>query len=325
LRDSDRHPLVLGYAFIEQSPFLFLLINKPREQVAAWHTVRRELLLFFGVSTILILSVISWGSGLMVKRIREADVKRAVVLHQAEYTNKMATIGRLAAGVAHEINNPLAIISEKAGLLQDLMQMEGQLPPRDKVLGLADSVLASAVRASRVTHRLLGFARQVDIHREVIHLEDLIQEVIGFLGREAAYRNIQMTVRQELDVPPIEGDKGQLQQVFLNVLNNALAAVKDDSGRIEIALLRSGEHHVAVTITDNGSGIEPENLSRIFEPFFTTKKGYGTGLGLSVTYGIVAKLGGNITVDSRLGEWTTFKVTLPGKPKTRAGVSDEQD
>ncbi len=171
-RDKNGQPVIVGYARIEVSPFLFVLIHVPREQVINWHAVRRELLLFFGVSVILILSVIWSGSTYMIKRIREADRKRAVVLNNVEYTNRMATIGRLAAGVAHEINNPLAIINEKAGLLQDVIEMAPDLPRRAKLLGLAASVIGSVERASRVTHRLLGFARHVDVTPETIHLED---------------------------------------------------------------------------------------------------------------------------------------------------------
>jgi len=165
----------------------------------------------------------------------------------------------------------------------------------------------------------------VDVTPETIHLEELILDVIGFLGREASYRNVQLATHKEEDLPPITSDRSQLEQVFLNVTNNALAAVKDNVGRIDIRLQRTGEDRVCVTITDNGTGIEKENLSRVFEPFFTTKKGYGTGLGLSVTYGIVQKLGGSITVESQVGNWTTFTITLPLEPVVPPGAGHETD
>jgi len=118
------------------------------------------------------------------------------------------------------------------------------------------------------------------------------------------------TLKAPEDIPTIESDRGQLQQVFLNLINNAFAAVPD-GGRIEIAIERVDAYTVMVTTTDNGVGIPKEDLGRIFEPFFTTKKGYGTGLGLSVTYGIVHKLGGQINVESELGKKTCFTITLP--------------
>ena len=323
LRTVDGEPLVVGYAVIERSPFTLMLLHRPREQMATWQTIRGELILFFCVSVVLIVSVIWVSSTYMMRRVRDADRRRELALHEIEYTNKMATIGRLAAGVAHEINNPLAIINEKAGLLQDLISMQGEFPPRDKLAGLAAAIISSVERASRVTHRLLGFSRHVDVHLEPIVVADLIHEVLGFLEREASYRNIRMVVESEDGLPAIESDRGQLQQVFLNIVNNALAAVKDNVGRIDITIRRAASDRVQVLVTDNGVGIEKANLSKIFEPFFTTKRGYGTGLGLSVTYGIVQKLGGTITVDSTLGQWTTFTVTLPVSPAIRQGGSHD--
>jgi len=323
LRDADGEALIVGHAFIEQSPFVLVIVHRPRAQVASWQAVRGELALFLAVSVVLIFSVIWVGSTYMIKRVRDADRKRSRALHQVEYTNRMATLGRLAAGVAHEVNNPLAIINEKAGLLQDLIERDADCRHRERYLALVGSVIGSVERASRVTHRLLGFARHVDVRWEAIELEGLIREVLGFLEREAEYRSVRMSVRREEDLPAVTSDRGQLQQVFLNIVNNALAAVTDGSGRIDIELSRAGEGHVRATVTDNGTGIEKANLSRIFEPFFTTRKGYGTGLGLSVTYGIVQKLGGTLEVDSELGQWTTFRVTLPMTPPAPAGGEHE--
>lgn len=319
LRTGGDEPLVVGYAAIERSPFTLMLLHRSREQMATWQTIRGELILFFCVSVVLIVSVIWVSSTYMMRRVRDADRRREASLHEVEYTNKMATIGRLAAGVAHEINNPLAIINEKAGLLQDLISMKGEFPRRERLSELAAAITSSVERASRVTHRLLGFSRHVDVRFESIVLPDLIHEVLGFLEREASYRNVELVVESEDGLPAVESDRGQLQQVFLNIVNNALAAVKDSVGRIEITIRRAGGARVQVLVTDNGVGIEQANLTKIFEPFFTTKKGYGTGLGLSVTYGIVQKLGGTVTVESMLGLWTTFTVTLPVSHETSQG------
>jgi signal transduction histidine kinase len=157
---------------------------------------------------------------------------------------------------------------------------------------------------------LLGFAKHMDLRSDSIDLEHLVREVLGFLGKEAEYRNVAISIEAAEDLPTIEGDRGQLQQVFLNLINNALAAV-DDGGMICITLRREGASSVAVVVADNGCGIPKENLRRIFEPFFTTKEGWGTGLGLSITYGIVEKLGGRIEVDSTVGQGTRFTVVLP--------------
>jgi len=232
------------------------------------------------------------------------------VYHEMEYTNKMAAIGRLAAGVAHEINNPLAIIGEKAGLHKDLLTFSDELPPKEKMLGLVDAVLESVERCGAITHRLLGFAKHMDTQREEIDLEILIKGVLGFLEKEAGYRNLQVTFHIEESVPTVGSDRGQLQQVFLNIVNNAFAAV-DDGGLIKISIANVDPDHVAVSVDDNGIGIAEDDLEHIFEPFFSTKKGAGTGLGLSITYGIVQKLGGQIKVTSKPGVGTCFTVILP--------------
>jgi two-component system NtrC family sensor kinase len=260
--------------------------------------------------------VIFWGSIYMVNRVREADLKRDALLHNVEYTNKMASIGRLATGVAHEINNPLAIINEKAGLVKDLALRMEDFPQKEKIIKHVDSLLANVERCSTITHRLLGFAKRMDVSLETINLELLIREVLGFLDKEASYRNISVHFHIPEGFPSIQSDRGQLQQVFLNIINNAFAAMKE-GGRIDISMREErDEDAVAVIIKDNGHGISREDLPRIFEPFFTTKKEGGVGLGLSITYGIVEKLGGRIGVESAVGQGTEFTVVLPAK-KTR--------
>jgi signal transduction histidine kinase len=246
----------------------------------------------------------------MVRRARESDLKRAALYHKMEYTNKMAAIGRLGAGVAHEINNPLAIITEKAGLLKDLLTFSEETPPKEKMVELVDSVLRSAERCGGITHRLLGFAKHMDVGHEAIDLDNLLREVLSFLDKEAAYRRIRIDFAYGEEPPMVVSDRGQLQQVFLNIINNAFAAV-DDGGHIEIGIEPVGEDSVAISVADDGVGIPEAQIRQIFDPFFTTKKGAGTGLGLSITYGIVQKLGGQISVRSQVGEGTSFTVTLP--------------
>ena len=308
--DEEGTPLVIGYAFIERSPFVLMLLRRPGSLQLGWLSLRRDLVVFLAISIILILAVVFGGSKYMVNRTRQADMRRAVVYHEMEYTNKMAAIGRLAAGVAHEINNPLAIIGEKAGLHKDLLTFSDELPPKERMLELVDAVLESVERCGAITHRLLGFAKHMDTQREGIDLEALLKGVLGFLEKEAGYRNLQVTFHIEEDVPAIESDRGQLQQVFLNIVNNAFAAV-DDGGSIRISISTAGRDKVVVSVDDNGTGIAKEDLEHIFEPFFSTKKGAGTGLGLSITYGIVQKLGGQIKVSSTPGVGTNFTVTLP--------------
>jgi signal transduction histidine kinase len=310
LEDESGTPLLASYAQIELSPFTLVLVTPRVELHAGWRNLRRDLLLFPVLSSLLILTLVVWGASYTVRRARESDMKRAALYHKMEYTNKMAAIGRLGAVVAHEINNPLAIITEKAGLLKDLLTLSDEMPSKEKMVGLVDSLLRSAERCGGITHRLLGFAKHMDVGNEAINLDLLLKEVLGFLEKEAAYRNIRIEFTYADEPPNLVSDRGQLQQVFLNIFNNAFAAV-DDGGTIEIGVERVGEDKVAVSITDDGVGIPEAHLQKIFDPFFTANKGGGTGLGLSITYGIVQKLGGQVAVESEVGKGTCFTITLP--------------
>lgn len=230
--------------------------------------------------------------------------------------HKMEAIGRLAAGVAHEINNPLAIINEKAGLMKDYFELSGDSEiKKEKFINLIEAIFDSVSRCRAITHRLLGFSRRVDISYDIIDLNGAVKEIIEFLEKEILFRNIRLILNLSEELPDITTDKGQIQQVLLNILNNAIDAV-DKGGIIEVLTGVKDENTVYVSVKDNGHGIPKEILKHIFEPFYTTKeKGRGTGLGLSISYGIVQKLGGTINVDSEVNKGTTFTVEIPKKPK----------
>jgi two-component system NtrC family sensor kinase len=314
IEDESEDSMLISYAKIERSPFTLVLLTPGVKLHSGWQSLRRDLLVFPAVSGVMILAVIVAGAIYAVRRVRDADLKRAALYHKMEYTNKLAALERLGAGVAHEINNPLSIITEKGGLLKDLLTMSKEIPPKEKLIGLVDSLLRSAERCGGITHRLLGFAKHMDVKRETINLDLLIREVLDFLEKEASYRNIRIDFNYPEEPPSIVSDRGQLQQIFLNIVNNAFAAV-EKGGHIEVGIQRVGQDKVALSIADDGVGIPEDQQAHIFDPFFTTKKGGGTGLGLSITYGIVQKLGGHIDVESRVGEGTCFTVTLPiGQP-----------
>lgn len=304
-------PYVMGYSFISRSPFLFVIIANREDVLSGWQTYKTEMLAFLAVSTIAILIIIMGITSAWVERIKQADLRREATLHNVEHTNRMASIGRLAAGVAHEINNPLAIINEKAGLIKDLLNMPGGNPPdKEKLSRQTDSIIQSVTRCSEITHRLLGFARHIDIKTEPVAIDSLIRDVLGFLEKEADYRDIHIAMHVSDTLPTVRSDRGQLQQLFLNLINNAFDAMKR-GGSLEISVFDKDPNHVVVKIKDDGIGISQEDIEHIFEPFFTTKKSKGTGLGLSISYGIVKKLRGTIYVDSELGRGTTFTVTIP--------------
>ena len=299
-----------GYTYISGTPFILMAITKIQNPLGHWISRRSELVWFVVVAMIVIFIIVVYRSTYMVNRLRDSDERRAKAFHNIEYTNKMATIGRMAASVAHEINNPLAIINEKAGLLKDIVSFDQNFPKKEKSLNQLDAIEKSVERCSKVTHRLLGFSRRMDMHKELIDLEHLLKEVVGFMAKEAEHRSISINYNIDDALPAVESDRGQLQQVFLNIINNGVAAVKD-GGSIDISAHRENNDMVKVGIKDNGVGISKENLKNIFEPFYSTKGEFGTGLGLSITNDIIEKLGGKIEVESELNRGTKFSISLP--------------
>jgi len=304
-------PLIVGYAYIEETPFILMIVKEKSELMKPWYTTRLELIGFMGASMMVILFVILGVAAYLVEQIYVADQKRVMSLHQIEYSNKMATIGRLAATVAHEINNPLAIINEKAGLIKDMFTLREQFAHDEKLMGLVDSVISSVERCAVITRRLLSFMRHTEKSTKPVNLKDVIHEVLGFLGKEAEYRSIAVSVDAPQDLPEILSDRGRLQEIFLNVINNSFAAV-NDGGHVDVTVRREGKDFVSLTISDDGCGIPAEDLDRVFEPFFSTKTNRGgTGLGLSITSTLVHELGGRISVESEVDKGTNFVIQLP--------------
>jgi two-component system NtrC family sensor kinase len=311
-------PLIIGYRYLPETPFILMVVKQKNELMKSWQHTRWQLIGFLIGSITIILLVIIGGATYLVNRIFLADQRRVMILHEVEYANKMASIGRLAAGVAHEINNPLAIINEKAGLIRDLFTFKQDYAHDSKLMGLVDSVIASVGRCAKITRRLLTFARHEDLNIRELDLGEVVQEVLGFLGKEADYRSIDVSIDAADNMPPVESDRGRLQEIFLNIVNNAFAAV-EEGGRIRIKIRPRDSETATVSIEDNGQGIPAKDLDRVFEPFFSTKtRTGGTGLGLSITYGLVREIGGKIEVQSEVGKGTCFVVTLPLKQKAKS-------
>ncbi len=306
-------PLVVGYAYLQDTPFVLMVVKQKTELMKGWDATRRQLVAFLAISVTAILLVVLGVSTYLVNQIFEADHRRVTALHRVEYANKMASLGRLSAGVAHEINNPLAIINEKAGLIKDLFMLQRSYAEDPKLIGLADAIIYSVERCAKITQRLLGFARHVDSKPQQVNIAEVINEVLGFLGKEAEYRSITLSVDALGELPCIESDRGRLQEIFLNLINNSFAAMSN-GGRLAITVRRADTDFIAATVSDNGCGISESDMKRIFEPFFSTKTGKGgTGLGLSITYGLIQELGGSVSVHSEVGKGTEFTVRLPVK------------
>ena len=253
---------------------------------------------------------------------KEAEYRKQVE-RQMIATERLASLGTLAAGVAHEINNPLAIIRESAGWMQQLFAREElkNIPRHDDFTKALDKVEKSVERASRTTHQLLGFVGKSEPLVSEVNLMELVEESLRLITHEVKNRDITIERRMEPSLNSIQSDPYQLRQVLLNLLTNAVHAIKS-VGTITISLKDLGDSQV-IMVSDTGQGIPRENLAKIFEPFFSTKPpGEGTGLGLFVTRGILEKLGGTIKVESTVGLGTSMSIRLPKYLKNSDDVSD---
>jgi PAS domain S-box-containing protein len=246
------------------------------------------------------------------KKTEEALRKTELMLLHA---HKMEAIGRLATGVGHEINNPLAVINEKAGLMSDLLALSHEnWEDKETFFDLIKDILQSVDRCRKITHRLLGFKKRTDVIYRAMDLNSVLKEVLEFMGKEIRDKNIRVELNLDESLPEIVSDIGQLQQVLLNIINNAVEAM-DNNGQITVSTSIKDKHTLQVSVKDTGKGISDEIMKHIFEPFFTTKSSEkGTGLGLSISYGVMQKLGGNIFVESEVNEGSTFIIEVPKEP-----------
>ena len=289
-----------------------MIVKQNTEIMKGWYSLRDEMIWIFCGSFALIVIVSVWLSTFMLNRIYDADQTRLKAIERLDSSSRLISLGRLAAGVAHEINNPLAVISENAGLISDLFYIKKEYEDDTQLMELIEAVLESVDRCGAITKQLLGFSRHFEPKIAPLHMSKVVSDVLSFLRKEALYRNISINVDIPEDLPMIHADQGSLQQVLLNLINNALQAMSN-GGHLDI-LVKKNHTDVKVSIIDDGCGISADDQKKIFEPFFTTKDLVGgTGLGLSITYGLVKKFGGDISVKSDIGAGTTFTITLPIK------------
>jgi two-component system NtrC family sensor kinase len=251
----------------------------------------------------------------MVRRIAQADKEKQRLNEQMFQTGKLALVGELAAGISHEINNPVAIMVEEAGWIEDLLEEEEFQEAKNlsEFKRALKQIRTQGMRCKEITHKLLSFARKTDSRVQEVQLNELIQDMISFSGKRAKYSGVVINTDIQKDLPPIKVSPSELQQVLLNLINNALDAMEKSGGALSVSAQREDDNFV-IKVSDNGPGIPKDTLSQIFDPFFTTKPGdKGTGLGLSICYGIIKKMHGEITVESAVGEGTTFHISLPMK------------
>ncbi len=285
-------------------------------------------LLLLVVGCIVVITVAFTLPRYIVKLISSAETKSEAMNRQVVESGKLASIGELAAGIAHEINNPVAIMVEEAGWIEDLLEDEalketGNLLEFKRAL---KQINTQGKRCKEITHKLLSFARKTDSTINDVEVNEAIREMVSLTAQMAKYNNVSIGTKLEENLPFVRISPSELQQVMLNLINNAIDAMEKTGGSLTIETLRSHaeKKHIEILIEDTGPGIPKENLERIFNPFFTTKAvGKGTGLGLSICYGLVQKMGGKIEVSSQVGVGTQFRIFIPFQDDLTENIKSE--
>ncbi|KPK45897.1 MAG: hypothetical protein AMK74_02010 [Nitrospira bacterium SM23_35] len=246
----------------------------------------------------------------MVSSLKERDDKlREYTDQQIMKSEKLATIGQLAAGVAHEINNPLGTISIYAQMALDELGKDNNSCRESLAV-----VMKQTNRAGRIVKDLLEFARQSEPEMRVLNINDVMKKAISIISHPAELQNIRIHADLSPELPDIQGDNDKLEQVFVNIMINAIQAMPEGGPLTVFTRMTDGSGFVEIEVSDTGCGIPQDHLSKLFDPFFSTKStGEGTGLGLSVTLGIVEKHNGTIDVKSTVGEGSTFVIRLPAE------------
>jgi len=297
--------------------WVLVIRQEPQEEMAPLSRAQYTgaFILIFGILLIVTGTVLTTRS--TTNELVRVEREKAASDDLLVQSSKMAALGKMAAGIAHEINNPLQIIGDQAGWMNDLLDKRGAAkdPDFEELASCIKRIERQIERSKTITHRLLRFGRRMEPTQEMVDINRTVGETISFLENEAHFREIQIETDYAENLPRVTTDMTQLQQVFLNVLNNAIDAV-GKSGRVDIKTSYKSEasRKILIEISDNGPGISKEMLGKIFDPFFTTKSTEGgTGLGLSISYSIMEKLGGKITVASQEGHGTTFTIWIPVK------------
>jgi len=268
------------------------------------------------IGSVCIITMAVWLSIRIVNRIATVDSEKKIMNQQVIETGKLASIGELAAGIAHEINNPVAIMVEEAGWIQDLLEEEEftQSKNLEEFERSLNQIRSQGKRCKQITHKLLSFARKTDSQEQNIPINSIVEEIVELSTQMAKYNNVTIQKDLQQSLPDIRVSPSEMQQVLLNLINNAIDAMAKSGGQIIVRtrMDKTDEHMLRISVEDNGPGIPSANLSSIFDPFFTTKPvGKGTGLGLSICYGIIQKIGGTIDVESTVGYGSTFTIKIP--------------
>ncbi|MBW1707178.1 MAG: two-component sensor histidine kinase [Deltaproteobacteria bacterium] len=311
-KNAQGKKLLYAGAWLKDDKWLLVISQDASEEMSGLLATRNLEIAIIIFGTLAIILTVFFTTRLTVNRLREADSRMNELNAQLVQSDKLAALGKMAAGIAHEINNPLNVILQKTGWMEDLLaEEEFQESENFKEFKVSIEKIEEHVeRARKVVHNMLGYARKMEPRLEDVDINSTIKQTIALLNNYARNNNIKIPTDLEPDIPVIASDQSQLQQVFLNLINNAIDAIGND-GVIEVKS-RCTDSLIKVGIKDNGPGIPEDKQKKVFDPFFTTKEvGKGTGLGLWVSYDIIKKMGGTMSLVSEVGKGTTFTVELP--------------
>ncbi|MBW2060501.1 MAG: histidine kinase [Deltaproteobacteria bacterium] len=304
--------VLIAYAWLKETPWVLVVSQPFSLAYAKMYQTRRIMIASTALIVLIIAGAIWFTVDRLVKRAEATSEAREELKSQLYHASKLASVGELAAGVAHEINNPLAIIFAESGLIRDMLDPEIELDgsPGNMRQGLAH-IDAAVFRAKGITQKLLNVSRKTTPRLVPCDINEIIEDVVsGLKEKELQVHNIKLIRDYDYDLPEISLDPDQISQVFLNLINNAGDAIKGP-GTITISTRRDNRS-LRVTIKDTGVGMTSEQMSKIFLPFYTTKDvGKGTGLGLSISLSVVESLGGRIEVQSMSDAGSSFTVVLP--------------
>jgi two-component system NtrC family sensor kinase len=320
--DAWGETFLYATTWLKDNNWLLVVRQEKADAFQALHRATYLIVLTSILGGAAIVTVAFFVTGLIIRRLERMDREKNQLGEQLIRAGRLAEIGEMAAGFAHEINNPLQIIKSEYALVDMILgdlKARGELKPSADLADLEDSVnqiKRQVDRCADITQAILQFGRKGEPASQDIDLRSFIPDVIGMVVKKASVHGIGIEQQIATEIHPVHGDPRHLQQVLVNLLNNAIDATIArhgvSGGAIKIECGPSENRHVAIKVSDNGAGISTENLPKIFTPFFTTKPvGKGTGLGLSVCYGIIDKMGGTMSVASQENVGTAFTIRLP--------------